>query len=128
MVPAVVAPMSAVAARPRPAGLLNCAQVLKARPRTFTLACGDGNVGLTSLRWSRFGGAGARATGLFVANECLPNCAQGRFFRRKVTVLATRPGLFGGKRTYSRLSLTGKHGTSLGRYGIDADGPYTLQR
>ncbi|HEY4277165.1 MAG TPA: hypothetical protein VGM91_03035 [Conexibacter sp.] len=124
---AAAVPAAASAAATRPAGLLNCARNLQVKPKVFTLACGDGNVGLSSLRWTSFGGASARATGIFAVNQCDPNCASGTVLRRRVTVVATRPGMFGGKRTYSRLALTGKTGRSLGRYGIDSDGPYTRE-
>src|SRR5262249_46462295 len=110
---------SATAAKPRPRqpGLINCAHKVSARPRLYTLACGDGTAGLSHLSWTSFGGATARATGIFGVNLCDPNCAAGKIERRRAKVVATRPGTFHGKRTYTRLTVTAtKTGRSLGHF------------
>jgi hypothetical protein len=76
------------------------------RPKTLTLACGDGNTVLSGLRWSSFGGASASARGTLQANNCTPNCAQGKVLSYPVAVKATdlrtcKAGL----RVYNRLTL-----------------------
>jgi hypothetical protein len=71
-----------------------------------TLACGDGNTVLSGLRWSSFGGAGARAKGTLEMNTCTPNCAQGKVVRYPVTVKAAAPrSCKGGLRVYNKLTL-----------------------
>ena len=52
------------------------------RPSTIILACGDGAVWATSLRFSAYGGGTAWASGRLHYVVCQPNCAQG--YRRSV--------------------------------------------
>jgi hypothetical protein len=70
--------------------ITNCVKAT-GRPRTLTLACGDGNTALSGLRWSSFGGASARARGRLEMNTCAPNCAQGKMVSFPVAVEAVDP-------------------------------------
>jgi hypothetical protein len=54
------------------------------KPRTVVLACADGNLFASGLRYTSYGSRQASAEGLMHLNDCTPNCAQGRF--------RTRPG------------------------------------
>lgn len=117
----VAAPAASAARAP---GLLDCARTVQVRPKTFALACGDGNIGLVKARWQSFGHATARGTAMLAINGCDPNCADGSFTRTRVRVTATRVRTLRGKRTYTRLSLRRSNGRSAGQYGIDARGPY----
>jgi hypothetical protein len=49
------------------------------RPTSIVLACGDGGLYVTGLRYSAYGGASAQATGELHAHSCMPNCAESRF-------------------------------------------------
>lgn len=57
------------------------------RPRTITVACADGNLVLTHLHWSSFGGPSARATATYHVNDCKPYCAAGRFHSYPITLV-----------------------------------------
>jgi hypothetical protein len=59
------------------------------RPKKIIVSCGDGNFWVTGLRWRHWGSRAAvgRATGH--ANNCKPNCAQGRFSTSPATVRLT---------------------------------------
>lgn len=61
------------------------------RPRTIVIACGDGNFGLTELRWRHWNKRRARARGVVYANDCIPYCAAGHFSREPTRVVAYRP-------------------------------------
>ncbi|HTU29269.1 MAG TPA: hypothetical protein VMF07_07805 [Solirubrobacteraceae bacterium] len=59
-------------------------------PRTYVLACGDGNTTLTRLRWSHWGETTATAAATEELNLCIPDCVDGRVARFPVTVTAER--------------------------------------
>jgi hypothetical protein len=61
------------------------------RPRSFILACGDGNRQLRGVRWARWDGKVARGRGVSFENDCMPYCAVGQFHSYPVTVRASRP-------------------------------------
>jgi hypothetical protein len=85
--------------------ITNCLKA-SVRPRTLTLACGDGNAVLKELRWSSFGGATARARGELAVNRCVPNCAAGRTVNYPVSVKATDVRTCkSGLRVYDRVTL-----------------------
>lgn len=56
------------------------------RPSSLLLACADGGIGLTDLRWRGWGLAQASATGVLFWNTCSPNCAHGQFVSRPDSV------------------------------------------
>jgi hypothetical protein len=62
------------------------------RPGSIILACGDGNFRLERMRWTAWGTAIARGTGLAELNDCTPNCAAGRFRAYPARVTLARPG------------------------------------
>jgi len=49
------------------------------KPATIVLACGDANASLSDLNWTSWTSSSATATGQYVRNTCVPNCAQGTF-------------------------------------------------
>jgi hypothetical protein len=50
-----------------------------AKPASITLACADGGLGIGDLVWSAWTASGATGTGRVWANDCTPNCAEGKF-------------------------------------------------
>jgi hypothetical protein len=76
------------------------------RPKSLTLACGDGNTVLSGLRWSSFGGASASASGTLEMNTCTPNCVSGKVVEYPVAVKAVDPrSCKGGLRVYDKVTL-----------------------
>jgi hypothetical protein len=55
---------------------LNHAQV---RPKDYVLTCADANSVLTGLSYSSWTPAYAAASGTQMVNDCIPNCAEGKF-------------------------------------------------
>lgn len=79
------------------------------RPKSVTLACGDGNTLLSKLSWSSFGGSTAAAKGTFETNTCKPNCAAGKVVKYPVTVKASGTrSCKGGVRVYAKLAIAFK--------------------
>jgi hypothetical protein len=80
------------------------------RPKTFILACADGNALFVKLAWTSWTPGLASAKGTLVLNDCTPFCAAGHFHRYPAVVVlwgskAVRPG----ERSYTTLTeiLTG---------------------
>jgi hypothetical protein len=63
----------------------NCTKS-QVRPPSVIIACGDGNILLIHLKWTSFGGATARGSGDYSANDCKPYCAAGKFHSYPVKV------------------------------------------
>ncbi|MGW7362322.1 hypothetical protein ACWGI8_02590 [Streptomyces sp. NPDC054841] len=55
------------------------------------IACGDGNNGLTALKWSKWGETTATGSGLNYVNDCIPYCAAGKFHSYPVSVRLELP-------------------------------------
>jgi hypothetical protein len=112
-----IAAVGAIAAfAASPLKITNCNQA-SSRPKSLTLACGDGNTVLKGLKWSSFGGATAQAKGKLEMNTCEPNCAAGKDVSYPVSVKATSPRTCKkGVRVYNKLTLrfTGRAPKSAG--------------
>jgi hypothetical protein len=61
------------------------------RPSHIVVACGDGNLQLEGVRWSRWGGTVAVGHGRALFNDCTPYCAVGKFHRAPATVRLSQP-------------------------------------
>jgi hypothetical protein len=79
--------LAAFAAGPVTVG--NCGtQVTK--PADLTIACGDGNDYLKSIRWTGWSATVARGTGVEEVNDCIPYCAAGKFHSYPVAITLDR--------------------------------------
>ena len=74
-----------------------------AAPKTWTLACADGNFYLTGLHWKNWGDAAATATGVAHANDCNPYCAAGHFHTYRIVAEVSRLRTCYGRRQYLHL-------------------------
>jgi hypothetical protein len=52
------------------------------KPGAIIVACGDGNLQLLRMRWSRWTGLSASGLGLYRWNDCVPACYRGHFHTR----------------------------------------------
>jgi len=93
---AVAVPMVAKAATREVPGaaatsvaVYDCGNTPLVEPRTFVFAC-DGTGSLTKLRWSAWNGTMATATGVLNTDNCVPNCASGRWSRQTADVVLWR--------------------------------------
>lgn len=69
----------------------------------------DGSVALVDLRWSGWGTSVARATGVWSASNCTPNCATGKRTTRPARLTLSSPGLVGGHRVYRCFRIDPPH-------------------
>lgn len=49
------------------------------KPELIYFACADGNTGIGKIKWDTWEASGARGTGEYFANDCDPDCANGKF-------------------------------------------------
>ncbi|MGW2561748.1 hypothetical protein ACWCXB_21330 [Streptomyces sp. NPDC001514] len=71
--------------------VIDCFSNPQVRPGEYLIACGDGNNGLTALKWSEWGRSSAKGSGLNYVNDCIPYCAAGKFHSYPVEVTLQRP-------------------------------------
>jgi hypothetical protein len=60
------------------------------KPADLTIACGDGNDSLKSIRWTSWSATMARGTGVEELNDCIPYCAAGKFHSYPVAITLDR--------------------------------------
>ena len=80
------------------------------KPKTFVLACADGNSLFDQLTWTTWTSGLASAKGTLVQNDCTPYCAAGHFHRYPALVVLWGSKAIGhGEHAYTRLTeiLTG---------------------
>jgi hypothetical protein len=85
----------------------DCANQPQVRPRTFDLFC-DGSGAFTGLTWSAWNASTATATGALYLDNCVPNCAQGKWTHRTVDLIFWRSEPVKGhrgERGYSQLTV-----------------------
>jgi hypothetical protein len=70
--------------------VINCLNRAQMQPKSFMLACADGNDYLTGLAWTSWTPARATATGKQAVNDCIPYCAAGKFHSYPVHVIFSR--------------------------------------
>jgi hypothetical protein len=103
---------------PRPAPrpmtvIMSCLNRGEIRPASYMIACGDGSQFLGKLHWASWTPGIASGTGRYYLNQCVPNCAQGKFLNSQVLVVLWRPAAVPHRprlRAFTQLTLiyTGK--------------------
>ncbi|MFL0460403.1 hypothetical protein ACH0CA_08035 [Kytococcus sedentarius] len=79
-------PASEVGAEPM---ILDClGEGSMVRPETLSLDCQETNATLSKLQWSQWDTEGAKGSGEFSVNNCVPNCAEGTVETYQVDVQA----------------------------------------
>jgi hypothetical protein len=74
------------------------------KPRMIFITCGDGNFFAAHLRYTRYGGRTARATGQLVDNNCRPDCAAGKLVSYPGTITLSEIRPCHGRLYYDRIS------------------------
>lgn len=104
-----------------------CVSGTAVAPKTYVLACGDGNTWLQQLRWKHWGSRTATATGRGFVNTCTPSCAAGRPATYPVLVTVSR--LSNGAYGHLVVKATGSRPKGVAKittYRIRADGPVLM--
>ncbi len=128
---AVAAPSASDAARGPVTHIQDCAGEPQHRPREITLACADGNLSLTRLRWRNWGSSQAIATGVGIVNMCEPTCVAGKWRGFRVTVVAHRIRNLEATARYQRLLVIAPARRPQGiarreQYRLTAHGPVQI--
>ena len=93
---------------PAPAiSVYDCANKPVVRPKEFDIFC-DGSGSLTKLAWTNWNGTEATGTGVEYIDNCVPDCAQGKWQHENVIVVLWRGEPVAhhrGQRAYSKMTL-----------------------
>jgi hypothetical protein len=73
------------------------------KPRSIMIACGDGNLYVTGIRWQSWGTSLAKGTATAHANDCKPACYAGHFHTYAATVTLSAPKTCRGSRVFTTL-------------------------
>ncbi len=99
---------------------------LSTEPSSIVLACADDGVRIEGLSWAGWTATTARGHGTLWENQCVPDCAEGKFARYPVavTLFAVKPSSEGP--WFSRLTLTWERGRppnqTPGTFALEAPG------
>lgn len=116
------APAAPVAAPPKPERVLVTRALgedkLYYRPHLFLLS-GDGTFGMSKVQWKTYGGPTAEATARAFANDCIPYCAAGHFYKPQAKLRLSKIVQCKGQPVYARLqyALVGKLPKNFPRRG-----------
>jgi hypothetical protein len=83
------------------------------KPKSITLTCADGGIRLQEIDWKDWGSEGAIGTGIYVENNCKPNCASGKFIETPVTISLTNPIKLNSKIHLKDLAITAISGENF---------------
>jgi hypothetical protein len=96
--PPAAIPAASPASSPSPSAAVAPAAVIYTcesqpftEPSGYTLACADGNGGLSGMSWPSWTADGATGTGEYYQNDCTPDCADGTFVDYPATVTLSNP-------------------------------------
>ena len=56
------------------------------KPESLTTFCADFGIAVWKIKWSMWSANGAEGSGIFMANDCDPNCAEGKFMKVPVEI------------------------------------------
>jgi hypothetical protein len=87
------------------------------KPDAITLTCGDGGMYVDEIVWETWNEYGAVGTGIYHANDCDPDCADGTFESAAVKVRLSELDFYRGKNYLRSLDIETKDGQYLpGQY------------
>ena len=61
-------------------------ETITARPTEVTTSCADFGTSISNIEWKTWTATGAAGKGIYLVNNCDPNCASGKVFQSPVTV------------------------------------------
>jgi hypothetical protein len=71
--------------------VLTCAGKKAIKPSNYVLACADANTYFNSIHWTSWTKTSATATAVFVQNNCVPTCAEGKFIKYPAKLTLSKP-------------------------------------
>jgi hypothetical protein len=110
--------------------VIDCTGSPVVRPKTFLLACADGNDRLAKMDWADWDSGYAMGTGVQVLNDCSPSCARGTFRDYPVRVIlwgsASVPGQRSERRYEAITLLYTGHAPQVGGGSARMAGPLSV--
>ena len=83
------------------------------KPQSLTQYCADAGTGVTKIKWSSWSSTRAVGTGSYYANQCDPNCADGKLLWAKVKVVLSGAKFTHGKRYLMQVTVSSINGKPL---------------
>ena len=59
------------------------------KPKSITLTCADGGMVVTDITWDNWSAQGAQGSGIYLENNCEPDCASGTYSKTQVAITLT---------------------------------------
>ena len=107
----------AIAAGGHQVRAINCGSE-QFKPTRINLSCADAGIWLGKLKWSRWNGATATATGSYNENTCTPTCSAGQNVSKPVKVTLSEPKACPGQtnRAFARATFSFPSGAPPSAY------------
>jgi hypothetical protein len=61
-------------------------EFILAKPTEVTPNCADFGIAITDIDWKVWSATGAKGTGVYLANDCKPNCVEGKILQSPVSI------------------------------------------
>ena len=87
------------------------------KPAAITITCADGGQYIDDITWNTWGQSGARGIGMYHANECDPNCAEGDFLSAPVTIQLSDFSVYQGQSYLRTITFETTSGENLPNSG-----------
>ena len=62
-------------------------ETVEIKPEALTIYCADFGIAVWKIKWAKWEASGAEGTGIFMANDCDPNCAEGKYLKVPVNLV-----------------------------------------
>ena len=59
------------------------------KPKSITLTCADGGMVVSDITWDSWSAQGAQGSGIYLENNCEPDCASGTYSKTQVAITLT---------------------------------------
>jgi len=109
----VVASTTTNASAATPPSYVNDCGYPEYKPQSLTQYCADAGTCVTKIKWSSWTSTRAVGTGSYYANQCDPNCADGKLLWAKVKVVLSGAKFTHGKRYLMRVTVSSINGKPL---------------
>ena len=109
----VVASITTNASAATPPSYVNDCGYPEYKPQSLTQYCADAGTRVTKIKWSSWTNTRAVGTGSYYANQCDPNCADGKLLWAKVKVVLSGAKFTHGKRYLMRVTVSSINGKPL---------------
>jgi hypothetical protein len=109
----VVASITTNASAATPPSYVNDCGYPEYKPQSLTQYCADAGTGVTKIKWSSWTSTRAVGTGSYYANQCDPNCADGKLLWAKVKVVLSGAKFTHGKRYLMQVTVSSINGKPL---------------